>query len=68
MEGEVIVLQDLFLFDFGMGVEADGRFRGQLKSTGIRPKFAEKLADHGIRLGPEIFAPEPFARRLGGLR
>jgi pilus assembly protein CpaF len=68
MEGEVIVLQDLFLFDFGMGVEADGHFRGQLKSTGIRPKFAEKLADHGIRLGPEIFAPEPFARRTGGLR
>ncbi|HKN38068.1 MAG TPA: CpaF family protein [Acidimicrobiia bacterium] len=68
MEGDVIVLQDLFLFDFAMGVDADGRFRGSLKSTGIRPKFAEKLADHGIRLGPELFAGEGFARRAGTLR
>jgi pilus assembly protein CpaF len=63
MEGEIIVLQDLFLFDFAMGVDTDGRFRGQLKSTGIRPKFAEKLADHGIRLGPELFAGDAFTRR-----
>jgi pilus assembly protein CpaF len=68
MEGDVIVLQDLFLFDFAMGVDADGKFRGTLKSTGIRPKFAEKLADHGIRLGPELFAGEGFARRVSGVR
>ena len=58
MEGDVIVLQDVFLFDFGMGVADDGRFLGHLKATGIRPKFAEKLADYGIRLGPEVFAAE----------
>jgi pilus assembly protein CpaF len=69
MEGDVIVLQDVFLFDFGMGVADDGRFLGHLKATGIRPKFAEKLADYGIRLGPEVFAAEPFARRMsGGIR
>ncbi|HZQ77237.1 MAG TPA: CpaF family protein [Acidimicrobiia bacterium] len=68
MEGDVIVLQDLFLFDFAMGVDADGRFRGTLKSTGIRPKFAEKLADHGIRLGPELFAGEGLGRRMSALR
>src|SRR6202008_1518258 len=39
MEGDVIVLQDLFLFDFGMGVDENGHFLGHLKSTGIRPKF-----------------------------
>jgi pilus assembly protein CpaF len=65
MEGDVIVLQDVFLFDFGMGVDETGHFLGRLKSTGIRPKFAEKLADYGIRLGPEVFAGEPFARRTG---
>ena len=27
----------------------------------MRPKFAEKLADLGIRLGPEVFQPEAFA-------
>jgi pilus assembly protein CpaF len=68
MEGDVIVLQDVFLFDFGMGVDEHGRFKGQLKSTGIRPKFSEKLADYGIRLGPEVFAAESFARRGAGVR
>ena len=69
MEGDVIVLQDVFMFDFGMGVADDGRFQGHLKATGIRPKFAEKLADYGIRIGPEVFSAEPFARRAtGGFR
>jgi pilus assembly protein CpaF len=66
MEGDVITLQDIFLFDFGMGVDEHGRFRGHLKATGVRPKFAEKLADLGIRLGPEVFQPEAFARRAVG--
>ncbi|MFV0316876.1 MAG: ATPase, T2SS/T4P/T4SS family [Microthrixaceae bacterium] len=57
MEGDVITLQDVFLFDFGAGVDESGRFRGQLQATGVRPKFASKLADLGIRLGPEMFAP-----------
>src|SRR5438067_402628 len=68
MEGDVITLQDLFLFDFGMGVDDRGRFLGQLKATGIRPRFAEKLADYGIRLGPELFQSEGFARRPVGAR
>jgi len=66
MEGDVMVLQDLFLFDFGMGIDDDGRFKGTLKSTGIRPKFAEKLRDYGINLGPEVFAAQTFARRAMG--
>jgi pilus assembly protein CpaF len=63
MEGDVITLQDIFLFDYGMGVDEQGRFKGHLKATGVRPKFAEKLADLGIRLGQEVFQPEGFARR-----
>jgi pilus assembly protein CpaF len=58
MEGEIIILQDVFTFDFGAGVDEHGRFLGSLKATGVRPKFAEKLSDLGIRLGPEVFAPE----------
>ncbi len=68
MEGEVIVLQDLYLFDYGMGVDEEGRFLGHLKSTGIRPAFAERLEDHGIELEPELFQLEPFARRVVGMR
>jgi len=66
MEGDVITLQDIFLFDFGMGVDEHGRFKGHLKATGVRPKFAEKLADLGIRLGQEVFQPEGFQRKAVG--
>ena len=47
MEGDVIIMQDLFLFDFSMGVDEHGRFQGTLKSMGIRPQFADKLEDAG---------------------
>ncbi len=55
MEGEVITLQDIFLFDFAAGVDPEGRYLGQLQPTGVRPRFAEQLADHGLHLGPEVF-------------
>lgn len=58
MEGDTLVMQDIFLFDYSMGVDESGRFLGQLKSTGIRPKFAEKLEHMGIEMSPGIFAPE----------
>jgi len=63
MEGDIITLQDLFLFDYGMGVDENGRYLGRLKGTGIRPSFSEHLADQGIRLPADLFDPEPFARR-----
>ena len=63
MEGDIITLQDIFLFDFAAGVDENGKFRGQLKATGVRPKFVEKLADLGIRLGPEVFTPGDQAKR-----
>jgi pilus assembly protein CpaF len=68
MEGDTIVMQDLYLFDYGMGIDEDGRFLGRLKSTGIRPRFSDRLTDLGIALEPELFTLEPFARRVVGLR
>jgi pilus assembly protein CpaF len=63
MEGEIITLQDLFLFDYGMGVDDDGTYKGRLKATGIRPTFSEDLENQGIRLPSDLFDPEPFSRR-----
>jgi pilus assembly protein CpaF len=63
MEGDTIVLQDLFLFDYGMGLDEHGKYQGHLKALGIRPKFAERLLDYGIKLPTELFDPEPFSRR-----
>jgi pilus assembly protein CpaF len=62
MEGDVVTLQDLFLFDFRQGADEHGRFRGTQKSTGLRPKFLEKLRDAGVEVPTSIFAFEQFAR------
>jgi len=68
MEGDIIIMQDLFLFDFSMGVDDDGVYRGTLKSVGIRPHFMEKLEDAGLKLEPEIFEAESFGRAMVGRR
>ncbi len=60
MEGDVITLQDLFLFDHGMGFDEENRSIGQLKSTGLRPKFLDKLKGAGVEVDPTIFAFEKF--------
>jgi len=57
MEGEIITLQDLFLFDYGAGIDDDGKFRGQLQATGIRPRFVERLSELGVSVSAKIFAP-----------
>lgn len=55
MEGEIVTLQDIFVFDFHAGVDQHGRYLGSLKSTGIRPGFLDKLQDQGIYPSPELF-------------
>jgi pilus assembly protein CpaF len=62
MEGQVITLQDLFLFDFSQGQDELGKQRGCLKSTGIRPNFTQKLMDMGVDVAPEIFQFEYLTR------
>jgi pilus assembly protein CpaF len=57
MEGDVIVMQDVFVFE-QTGVE-DGKIQGRLKPTGIRPHFVERFETAGIHLPPNIFG-SPF--------
>jgi pilus assembly protein CpaF len=57
MEGDVITLQDLFLFDYRAGVDEHGRYLGALQPTGLRPYFLEKLNDRGITLPRQLFIP-----------
>ena len=56
MEGDIITLQDVFLFDYSAGIDENGRFLGSLKSTGLRPRFVDKIAERGVSVPPEIFA------------
>ncbi len=55
MEGDTITLQDIYLFDFSAGVDANGRHQGVLEPTGVRPGFAEKLEDSGVAVGGDMF-------------
>jgi pilus assembly protein CpaF len=53
MEGDVIVMQDVFTFE-QTGI-IDGKIQGRLKATGIRPKFVEQFEQQGIHLPNGIF-------------
>jgi pilus assembly protein CpaF len=55
MEGEVITMQDLFLFE-RKGVNEDGTINGAYRATGIRPRAAEQLKAAGISLEETLFA------------
>jgi pilus assembly protein CpaF len=54
MEAEIISMQDIFVFD-RLGIDESGKVRGMFRATGIRPKFAERLATGGCRLRPGLF-------------
>jgi pilus assembly protein CpaF len=54
MEGEVITMQDIFLFE-KTGVAAGGRVTGRFRATGIRPKCSDRLAAAGNLLPMDMF-------------
>jgi pilus assembly protein CpaF len=54
MEGEVITLQDLFVFE-KTGVTPEGTVAGRFRATGIRPRCSERLGVAGHKLGADIF-------------
>ena len=66
MEGPVVTMQDLFVLE-RHGYDQNRKVKGHFSSTGIRPKFAEKLLGHGIELPRDMFeADEPV--RFGAER
>src|ERR1700704_4182885 len=54
MEGDMITLQDVFIFE-RTGVDESGKVGGVFRSTGLPPHFAERLATAGCRLSPALF-------------
>ncbi len=54
MEGETVVMTDIFKFEQTDFTE-DGKIIGELKPSGIRPLFTPRLEANGFRLGPEVF-------------
>lgn len=57
MEGDVITMQEIFRFR-QTGVGSDGQAEGKFEATGIRPRFLDQVAAHGITLPSSLFRPE----------
>ena len=53
MEGDTIVMQDLFLFHH-TGFK-NGRVQGVLQPTGIRPRFLDKFTANNVELSDSVF-------------
>src|SRR6266403_961553 len=53
MEGDTILMQEIFQFE-RTGIDASGKVIGRFKTTGIRPRFAERLKQYGLQL-PAFF-------------
>ena len=53
MEGEMITMQEIFQFE-RTGIDAAGKVLGRFRTTGIRPRFAERLKQYGMNL-PAFF-------------
>jgi pilus assembly protein CpaF len=56
MEGDIINMQEIFTFR-RTGVAEDGTVKGHFCATGVRPKFADRLAGFGIALPDQMFDP-----------
>jgi pilus assembly protein CpaF len=56
MEGDVITMQDIFVFE-RQGVDEDGKVVGRFRATGLRPRFTERLQAWGIELPAGLFSP-----------
>jgi pilus assembly protein CpaF len=67
MEGDVISMQDIFLFD-RKGIGEDGKVLGRFVATGIRPRFADRLKAYGVSLSAVIFENMPEVMALRGRR
>lgn len=59
MEGEVITLQDIFVFE-RQGIDANGKVVGRFHATGIRPKFADKLEVAGVDVPEDLFLAHKY--------
>jgi pilus assembly protein CpaF len=63
MEGDVVTLQDIFVFNWAAGLGEDGLHAGTPVATGIRPLFGDKLAERGVSVPAELLGPALPLRR-----
>ncbi|MBH0229190.1 CpaF family protein [Halobacillus yeomjeoni] len=59
LEGDVIVLQDIFTYQ-QTGISEEGKIFGKLIPTGVRPKFYDQLETSGIHIPASVFVEEEW--------
>jgi pilus assembly protein CpaF len=65
MEGDIITMQDIFVYE-REGMAENDKVLGHFKSTGIRPRFSERLKSYGIDLSSLLFTnPAPSESTRG---
>jgi pilus assembly protein CpaF len=62
MEGDTVVMQDIFRFE-DYGNDENGKVKGEHLPLGVRPKFTPKLEAAGFKLPPEVFMARRNKRR-----
>jgi pilus assembly protein CpaF len=67
MEGEVISMQDIFVYE-RQGIGEGGKVQGRFVATGIRPRFADRLKSYGISLSSVLFENMAEVMNLRGRR
>jgi len=55
MEGDIVSMQDIFVFETQGQLDENGRFRGRYKATGIRPNCLEKIRNNGVMIHEDWF-------------
>jgi len=56
MEGDAIVMQDLFAFE-REGISEEGKVKGRFIATGVQPRFMQKMKAAGIEISQSVFMP-----------
>lgn len=55
MEGDIVSMQDIFVFETQGQLDEHGRFKGRYKATGVRPQCLEKIRNNGISIHEDWF-------------
>jgi len=55
MEGDTVSMQDIFVYETDGSRDAQGRFVGRFRPTGIRPRCIQKIRSNGVAVNDEWF-------------
>jgi pilus assembly protein CpaF len=55
MEGDVVTMQDLFVFDTKGQIDSGGKFKGEFRPTGVRPHCVDKIKQNGVPVNIDWF-------------